>query len=100
MSVISAIISGCTTIGLELANIPAKKSEQFTVATIAYGDLADQTLDIYTPKERPEKLVPAPVLVFFYGGSWDSGQKEQYAFFAKHFVEQGYVVVIPDYPKY
>lgn len=41
-----------------------------------------------------------PVLVFFYGGRWTFGNKEQYAFAALPFVKEGYIVVIPDYSKY
>jgi acetyl esterase/lipase len=35
--------------------------------------------------------------MFVYGGGWQSGTKEEYAFVASTLVRQGYVVVIPDY---
>ena len=43
----------------------------------AYGALERQQLDVYYPAEgNPE----APVLVFFYGGSWQNGDRGDYAF--------------------
>lgn len=38
-----------------------------------------------------------PVLVFFYGGGWNSGYRAGYAFVAKAFAARGFVVVVPDY---
>src|SRR5579859_7898693 len=46
---------------------------------IAFGSLPRQKLDVYTPR-RASGAGPAPVLVFFYGGSWNSGRRQDYAF--------------------
>lgn len=70
---------------------------------IRYGPLPRQRLDIYRPVVRAaggDQPLPAPVLVFFYGGSWKSGQREYYRFIGEAFATQGYVVVIPDYRLY
>ncbi|MDX1540945.1 MAG: alpha/beta hydrolase, partial [Geminicoccaceae bacterium] len=40
---------------------------------------------------------PAPVVVFFYGGSWEKGSKDRYLFVGQAFASAGAVVVIPDY---
>jgi acetyl esterase/lipase len=40
------------------------------------------------------------VLVFFYGGSWQSGSKEDYAFVGQALAAQGFVTVLPDYRLY
>ena len=37
------------------------------------------------------------MIVFFYGGSWDSGTKSGYAFVGRALAAQGFVVAIPDY---
>ena len=58
-----------------------------------------QTLDIYRPAAH-QPVAAAPVVVFFYGGSWQFGSKAQYAFVAEAFTSAGYVVVIPDYRLY
>ncbi len=40
-----------------------------------------------------------PVLIFFYGGSWVSGRRQDYGFVGRAYARQGFVVVIPDYRK-
>jgi acetyl esterase/lipase len=65
---------------------------------IAYGDLPRQKLDIYSPKRAV--YAQAPVVVFYYGGGWEEGNKENYKFVAEAFTSKGYVVVIPDYRVY
>lgn len=64
--------------------------------SIAYGEGPRRELDVYQPKARKN----APVVVFFYGGSWQSGRKETYFFAAAALAKRGYVVVVPDYRVY
>ena len=64
------------------------------IADLSYGDYTRQKLDLYLPDGAAQ---PAPLLIWFYGGSWDSGDKAKYAFVAKRFTELGYAVAIPDY---
>ena len=64
-------------------------------ANIAYGDLDRQTLDIYRPASA--RGTRAPVVVFFYGGAWRSGQRYQYRFIGHALARAGFTVVIPDY---
>ncbi len=61
---------------------------------IAYGPLPRQKLDIYAPA-KAEK--PAPVLVFFYGGGWVTGRRQDYAFAGKALASRGFLTVVPDY---
>lgn len=61
----------------------------------AYGSHSRQRLDVYTPKRRGGEL--KPVLVFLYGGSWNSGTKSDYGFAGAAFSGRGFVTVIPDY---
>jgi acetyl esterase/lipase len=63
---------------------------------IAYADGERHRLDVY----RPRDAVGAPVIVFFYGGRWQSGTKDLYGFLAATLVARGYVVVVPDYRLY
>ncbi|MEM7401756.1 MAG: alpha/beta hydrolase [Pseudomonadota bacterium] len=56
-----------------------------------------QKLDIYVPMEGIRNNI---LIIFFYGGSWDSGNKEKYKFVASSLTEQGYTVAIPDYRIY
>jgi acetyl esterase/lipase len=63
---------------------------------IAYGGNPRQRLDIFSPPAARD----LPVLVFFYGGSWQSGDRADYDFIAGRFAARGFVVVIPDYRLY
>lgn len=41
--------------------------------------------------------VRRPVLVFFYGGAWVKGRRQDYGFVGKAYAARGFVVVVPDY---
>ncbi len=61
---------------------------------IAYLPGKRHALDIWT---APGGASPKPVLIFWYGGGWVKGSKEDYGFAARAYAEKGYVVVVPDY---
>jgi acetyl esterase/lipase len=64
--------------------------------SVAYAGRPRHTLDIC----RPVDAVAAPVVVFFYGGGWRSGNKRLYRYVAKALARHGYVAVVPDYRIY
>jgi acetyl esterase/lipase len=64
--------------------------------SFAYADGARQTLDVC----HPLGAVAAPVVIFFYGGAWQSGNKWLYRYAAKALARRGYVAVLPDYRIY
>jgi len=68
----------------------------FITKNIAYGAAPHQKLDVY----RPEKPGNYPVVIYIYGGSWNSGDKELYALVAQKLVPLGMVVVVPTYKLY
>jgi len=76
-----------------------KDGKSAMVGTADYGSLPRQGLDIYAPKAAHGVPVkgPLPVIVFFYGGSWNSGDRQGYAFVGRALASRGFVVVIPDY---
>ena len=55
-----------------------------------------QSLDIWVP-EQAQAGDRLPVVVFFYGGGWGSGERQSYGFAGRALANQGFVVVIPDY---
>lgn len=61
---------------------------------VPYGADSRQRLDVWAPAQARAGL---PVLVFFYGGSWSSGAKRDYAFAARALAAEGFVVIVPDY---
>jgi acetyl esterase/lipase len=64
---------------------------------LAYGADARQRLDLYLPRRHDN---PARLLVFFYGGGWDSGSRHGYLFAVRPFLDAGYIVAVPDYRLY
>ena len=82
-----------------LATLNALSPATASTATegIAYGSGPRSKLDIYLPKEASG---PRPVIVFFYGGNWISGERADYAFAGRALASRGYLVVIPDYRLY
>lgn len=54
------------------------------------------SLDVYRP--RPA-TTGAPVVVFFYGGTWRDGSRSYYRFVGEALSRHGVLVVIPDYRK-
>jgi acetyl esterase/lipase len=64
--------------------------------SIAYAERSRHRLDICVPRDA----VAAPVIIFFYGGAWQSGYKELYRYVAKALARRGYVAVVPDYRIY
>lgn len=63
---------------------------------VAYGHGPGETLDLFLPPRRVGAGL-APVMVFIHGGYWRSLDKADHSFVAKPFVEQGAVVVVPNY---
>jgi acetyl esterase/lipase len=64
---------------------------------LAYGTDRRQKLDLYIP----DKLtLPAPVLLFFYGGSWTGGSKALYPAFGQAFASKGIITAVADYRLY
>ncbi|MDB5800973.1 MAG: Esterase/lipase/thioesterase [Rhodocyclales bacterium] len=66
-------------------------------ADLPYGESPRLKLDVYVP-EKAE--TPAPVVVFFYGGNWRSGERGEYRFLAASLATRGILVVVPDYRLY
>ena len=74
---------------------------------IPFGRHLRQKLDVYCPAgaspliaERGIPVQPQPVIVFFYGGSWQTGDRRDYKFVAAQLAKRGFVVVVPDYRLY
>ncbi len=94
-------LSACSSAGLTLLNTRAKLHSNHTlIADIQYGEKTWQKLDLYIPNNTEKANNTEANLVFFYGGSWDTGHKEQYYFVASKFANLGYWVIVPDYVKY
>lgn len=56
----------------------------------------DLALDVY----HPINAEGATLVVFFWGGSWQTGDRSTYAFLGRTLASRGFVVMIPDYRVY
>jgi acetyl esterase/lipase len=92
---LAAACSGCSAFDLANAFVPRDTYDATT--GIAYGEHERQRLDIYRPASTRDR---APVVVFFYGGNWNMGERGNYRFVAEALASHGIVTVIPDYRLY
>jgi acetyl esterase/lipase len=63
---------------------------------VAYGPAPRDRIDFYGPRDTSG----LPVIVFFYGGSWQWGHRRDYRFIAALLAKQGFLVAVPDYRLY
>lgn len=82
---------------LKILNALTPGSTYTKASGIAYGSDPRNKVDVYTPAQKP---VGAPVVVFFYGGSWNSGSRTDYDFVGEALASRGIVVVVADYRLY
>lgn len=64
-------------------------------ATVAFAPDLGLSLDLYRPQGNPTP--PAPTVLFFYGGGWQRGQREQYRFVGRQLAQQGVLAIVADY---
>lgn len=86
-------LSACSR--LEILNNSTPDGGYSLSQNIVYDDVGNR-LDVYAPQNAAN----APVVVFFYGGRWQMGKKEDYKFVGQALASHGFVAVLPDYRKY
>nr|WP_235579268.1 alpha/beta hydrolase [Pseudorhodoferax sp. Leaf274] len=92
-----AMLAGCS--GTGALNALSATGTYTLQQGVAYGSGPRQRLDIYTPTSAP----PAagwPMVVFFYGGSWNTGARGDYRFLGQALAAQGVLTLIADYRLY
>lgn len=62
--------------------------------SLVYDAEHDLGIDVYRASDAPAH---APLILFFYGGTWRYGQREWYRFVGESLADHGFVVMIPDY---
>jgi len=96
MFFLAAGIQACSP--LHLLNNFVPGNSYTTTNNISYGQHTRQQLDIYTAANKT--CSNCPVLVFFHGGAWHTGEKEEYKFLGEAFASEGFIVVIPGFRLY
>jgi acetyl esterase/lipase len=95
MLALTFALTACS--GADLLNSLVPGDGYHVIRDLRYGDGPRRTLDLYVP----EGAAPAaPNIVFFYGGGWESGSKDDFVFVGQAFASRGYVTAIPDYRVY
>ncbi|MET0935508.1 MAG: alpha/beta hydrolase [Luteibacter sp.] len=87
------LLSGCQSALFGVVN-----ARQPSAGTVAHRDIVFDaahglSLDVYAPPNATH----APVVVFFYGGSWKSGKRQWYRWVGETLAARGIVTVVPDY---
>jgi acetyl esterase/lipase len=99
LAMLPALLTACSALDVLNATVPTDTYRQFT--DLSYGNQTRQKLDVYLPGQpQAEKALAAggaPMVVFFYGGSWSSGNRADYRFVGEALAAQGIVTVVADY---
>lgn len=91
---LTGLVAACASpLGAFNALAPRDGGTHRAAQGIAYGDGPRRRLDVYAPTTPG----PHPVVMFIYGGSWNSGRRQDYAFAGAAFAARGFVTVVPDY---
>lgn len=87
------LLSGCQAALFRSLNATTGRHDVVVQRDVIYAPAHRLALDIYRPRDSRH----APVIVFFYGGSWKSGKRAWYRWAGEALASKGMVVVIPDY---
>lgn len=98
----AAILTALALIGwlfpVAALNLVAGAAGGYVLETdISYGPGERHRLDLYRPARDSGS---APLVVFFYGGAWEDGDRSDYRFVGAALAARGFTVAIPDYRVY
>ena len=92
----SSLLTGCQATFFAGLNATSHHGNVVVDHDVMFDPAHGLALDVY----RLPHTEHAPVVVFFYGGSWKSGKRQWYRFIGEALAKRGLVVVIPDYRKW
>jgi len=91
----AAVLPSCSAVDALNATVPT--GDLRITRDIAYRPGGRGGLDVYRPDTAATGL---PLVVFLFGGSWQSGDKKEYPFVAGPLAREGLVVAVPNYRLY
>ncbi|MDH7639347.1 alpha/beta hydrolase [Sphingomonas oryzagri] len=94
-AVLGLLVSACSPLKVFNGIVPKDGGARLALRDASFGPDPRQRLDIYVPGAPSAQA--RPIIVFFYGGSWNSGTKSGYSFVGRALASRGFVVAIPDY---
>lgn len=92
---LAGLLSACSPFGA--VNLLVPRSGYMVHRGLPYGADPRQKLDVYVPRGTAGAM---PVLLFFYGGAWQTGSRGDYLAFGQAFASVGIVTVVADYRLY
>ena len=98
-AMLPSLFTACSAVDVLNATVPTNSYRSAT--DLAYGNHPRQKVDVYMPNQALADIAladgGAPAVVFFYGGSWSSGDRADYRFVGEALAAQGIVTVVADY---
>ena len=91
-AMLPALLTACS--GADLLNATVSTDSYRRTEGLAYGTDPRQLIDVYQPATGASR---APLVVFFYGGSWSSGERGDYRFVGEALASRGIVAMVADY---
>lgn len=92
------LLGGCS--ALQVVNSVSKIYPSEVKENIEFGTHPKLKYDLYLPSSAHEEFSTTPVVVFFYGGSWNRGDKSEYEFVGRRLASMGYITAVPNYRLY
>lgn len=92
---LGALAAGCSPLRLFNTLTPSDGGVRTVARDLAFGPGPRQAMDVYAPSRTGS--APRPLVVFFYGGSWNSGERRDYGWAGRALAAQGFVTAVPDY---
>ena len=90
------LLVGCS--GVEVLNALAPQQGVEKVENVTFQNEHNLQLDIYRPSaKRFKSQSDLPVIVFYWGGRWQEGDKAMYDFLGRELATRGFITVIPNY---
>lgn len=97
ITILIALPGLCSCSVVDILNATISHRGYSVYYNIAYGTNPRERLDIYVP----DKLVsPHTTIIYFYGGSWQFGDKNMYRFLGQAFASKGFITVVVNYRLY
>jgi acetyl esterase/lipase len=96
LALAAVLATGCEATFFRVLNAGSIPASIAIDRDVVYATDTGQRLDVY----RPAMASGAPVVVFFYGGRWQGGDRQRYAFVGEALAASGIVAVLPDYREY
>lgn len=96
VALLTLLLVGCQAALFHVINATSANKQLSEHRDIVFDPVRHLALDIYAPHAAHN----LPVVVFFYGGSWQDGKRQWYRWMGETLARHGLVVAIADYRKY